>query len=287
MKQDRNVRRYAPKLADLRPYAANWDGPYFRPFSCGINDYGHTPPAQALFMDAMEPMGCWEYVLTGSIYYKVGSERYRADAGQAIVSRRPDPGWMLRPVKDSRVQAIWIAVTGDQALQVFDYLHTKYGQIQPIPIESQAIRLLRRLVSLAHAEPTRSAHFWSEHTFRWMSAWWQAAEAASRPLKRQVVLASHPSRLIGYGPRTFKRFASEMGYSVAHLSRKLSKQWHQSPGRVLRGVRLDDAAKLLRTTRLDINEIATRVGFYSPSAFSRSFTSRFRQSPRDYRAAHQ
>ena len=38
-----------------------------------------------------------------TIYYKLGRERYRADAGQAVISRRPDPGWMPRP---DRFQAL-------------------------------------------------------------------------------------------------------------------------------------------------------------------------------------
>ncbi len=275
--------RYPRTLEDVRPQADSWNGPYFRLFSCGINDYRETPPPHGMFLDAMEPLGCWEYVLSGSIYYKLGGERYRVDAGQAVISRRPDPGWMLRPVGDVPVQVIWTAVTGDMALRMFDFLHLKFGQIQTLPLDSHPVRLAGRLVNLVAAEPKRSAHFWSQKTVEWMNAWWQCADEHHAGRKRIQLNATRPSRLISYAPKTIKNFATEMGYSVAHLSRKLSKQWHRSPGKVLREVRLNDAAMLLRTTRLNINEIATKIGYSSPAAFSRAFIKMHQQTPSAYR----
>jgi len=285
-RQKQSVHRYPESLGDLRVRADPSDGPFFRLFSCGINDYRKTPQPHALFMDAMESQGCWEYVLSGSMYYSRGNERYRVDAGQAVVSRRPDPGWMLRPVKDVPVQALWLAVTGEQALRIFDFVHLKYGQIQTFAPNSSVVQKARRLVNLVKADSHRTAHFWSARTFEWLTTWWQYVEEHQPPRKRIQLEASRPSRLISYGPRTVKSFASEMGYSVAYLSRKLSKQWHQSPGKVLRGVRLDDAAVMLRTTRLNIDEIATKIGFSTASSFGRAFRQRFQQSPRAYRRDH-
>lgn len=286
MPENKSFIRFPKSLDDLRVHTNSWDGPFFRLFACGINSFRETPPSHAMFMDAMEPQGMWEYVLSGSIYYQLGNERYRIDPGQALVSRRPDPGRILRPVKDIPVQAIWVAVMGEPALRMFDFLHLKYGQIQTLPPHCHALQLVRRLVRLVATEPNRSAHFWSVKTFEWMSAWWQCAEE-NQPLHDKTPLhAIKPSRLISYSPKTIKNFAAEVGYSVAHLSRKLSKQWHQSPGTVLRGVRLEDAAMLLRTTKLNINEIATKIGYSSSSALSRAFVRKFHQSPRVYRQSN-
>jgi AraC-like DNA-binding protein len=279
-----HVAEYGPKFTgDLVIQADSWDGPHFRPYQCGFNDFRSSPPPHAMFMDAMEPQGCWEYVLSGTTYYRIGSERHRVETGEALVTRRPDPGWMLRPVKDVPVQTLWITVTGEPALRMFDFLHQKFGQIQRFPMDSEVVRLLRRLVQVAQRKPHDSALVWSERTFRWMNAWWQCAVENRQPKDRSVLDAIEPSRLISYAPRSVKNFATEMGYSRAYLTRKLSQQWLRPPGRVLREVRLQDAASLLRTTRMSIAEVAAKVGYATSASFCRAFSRQYKQSPRQYR----
>lgn len=271
---------------ELRFTANSWDGPHFRPFSCGVNYFQSTPRPHAMFMDAMEPQGCWEYVLSGEIQYRLGESKYKVAAGEALVTRRPDPGWMLRPVKDQIVRTLWITVTGELALNMFDFLHHRFGQVQTFTSDSQTVRLARQLIYLAAQEKHRSAHIWSRKTFEWLSTWWEEAEAER---SRQVpgrLNASNPSRLISYKPRTFKEFASAMGYSRGYLTRKLTQQWLRSPGKILRETRIQEAAKLLRTTRLSVGEIAARVGYMSNAGFCRAFNRAYRQTPLAYRRSH-
>ncbi len=273
-----------PKTSgDLVVRADSWDGPLFRPHRCGINDWRTTPPPHAMFMDAMEPLGCWEYVLSGTIIYRVGSERYRIETGEALVTRRPDPGEMHRPVKDVPVQTIWITVGGEAALRMFDFLHQRFGQIQRFRPDSEAVRMLRRFVQTVQRQPHDSALAWSERTFLWMNAWWKSAMETRRPRDRSLLNAIQPSRLISYAPRSVKNFATEMGYSRAYLTRKLTQQWHRPPGKVLREVRLHDAASMLRTTRLSVREIATKIGYATSASFCRAFGQQYKQSPREYR----
>ena len=283
-----NLKFSSPSKAtgDLVVQANSWDGPHFRLIRCGINDFRVTPPPHAMFMDAMEPGASWEYVLSGVIYYKIGEERYRVEAGQALVTRRPDPGWMLRPVKDAPVQTLWLGIAGEPAFRMFDYLHLKYGQIQRLQPNSRAVNLARQLVRLVAAQPKRSAYFWSEKTFQWMNAWWQCVQEDHQRLDYTELKAIKPSRLISYAPQSIKNYASEIGYSRAYLSRKLTQQWLRSPGRVLREVRLQDAARLLRTSRLSISEVGGKVGYSSAAGFCRAFLRQYHQTPLAYRRSH-
>ena len=270
---------------DMSVLADTWDGPHFRLMFCGLNDFHESPPPHAMFLDAMEPLGCWEYVLSGAIYYKVGTERYRIEAGEALVSRRPDPGWMLRPVKDTPVQTLWLSVTGEMALRMFDYLHMKYGHIQQFSMNSSVVQLAKQMIRLVHEEPHRPAHYWSGKTFQWMNAWWQCAQQHHASWNRVALDALKPTQ-IAQTPHTIKNFASQMGYSRSYLTRKLTQQWKRSPGVVLREVRLQEAATLLRSTQLSIGEIATRVGYGASAAFGRAFMQQYQQSPRAYRHTH-
>lgn len=277
------VRTGPAHTGDLQFLADSWDGPLFRAHACGLNDFRSSPPPHAMFMDAMEPEGCWEYVLSGTIHYRLGSERYRIETGQALVTRRPDPGWMLRPYKDVPVQTLWITVRGSLALEVFDFLHHRFGQIQSFSTSSPPVRLMRRLVQLVRAEPHRSAHFWSQKIFQFLTTWWRYGEEHGKPLGNRELKAVKPSRLISYGPKTVKGFASQMGYSRSYLTRKLTRQWHRSPGKVLREVRLRDAASLLRGSAMNVGEIASKVGYATTASFSRAFSTQYGISPRDYR----
>ena len=272
------------RTGDLRANADSWDGPHFRLFGGGINDFRETPPPHAMFMDAMEAQGCWEYVLSGTIQYRIGSDQYRIETGEALVTRRPDPGWMLKPVTDVPAQSLWITVCDEAALRMFDFLHLKYGHIQRMPPDCRMVRLARRLVRLMAEQPHRPAHFWSEKTFHWLNAWWEYAASQHKPGGHTRLNALQPSRLISYSPKTVKNFAAEMGYSRAYLTRKLTQQWLRSPGRVLREVRLQDAAKLLRTTQLSVNEVATKVGYLTSAGFCRAFQAHYKLSPRVYRS---
>lgn len=75
---------------------------------------------------------------------------------------------------------------------------------------------------------------------------------------------------------------------AVHLSpKRLSSAFHTAFGMTafgwLREYRMQQAAELLRTTRLPVGTIAERVGLGNAS-FSTQFKKRFLQTPRDYRA---
>ncbi len=77
--------------------------------------------------------------------------------------------------------------------------------------------------------------------------------------------------------------ASEMAMSVSQLSRKLSALIGQTPGQLMRGVRLERAAALVAANTGNLTEIAYRVGFSDQAHFSRSFKRHFGMTPSEYR----
>ena len=160
----------ANKLAQFqmfKPQPESWDGPHFYLYQCGINHITTPQRRHGLFMDAMDSqmLATWEYVVSGSMYYQLNGEKYQIDSGQALVIQRPDPGWLLRPLYKEPLHVIWIQVTGQLALQVFQFLHQKYGYIQSFPPDSETVRLAKRIIRQVAEDPHRPAYFWSEMTF--------------------------------------------------------------------------------------------------------------------------
>ncbi len=271
----------------LKPNATNWDGPYFRLYECGIDYIQQALPAQRLFTHAMDTIGSWIYVLQGSLRYARGEDRHIVTAGQALITRRPEPGSILRTgTPEAPLHYLWIHVIGEPALNLFDYLHHKHGQIQNIPPASPAISHARRMIRLALQTSTRPAHFWSKETYHWLDAWWQAVQDHHQTSNRTTASVPKLGRLLSIQPGNFKAFAREMGYSRAYLTQKLSTEWGRTPGRALRDVRLRQAAQLLRTTSLSIRDISDKTGYATPSGFICAFVRLYKKTPGRYRRAH-
>ena len=78
--------------------------------------------------------------------------------------------------------------------------------------------------------------------------------------------------------------ARGLGMSRATLYRRLGETLGHSAMALIRGLRIERAAALLRSGRESVSEIAYSVGFRSPSRFSACFRERFGVSPSEFRA---
>ena len=76
--------------------------------------------------------------------------------------------------------------------------------------------------------------------------------------------------------------SSQVHISVNHLHRKLTALINQSPGNLIRTMRLQRAAELLCKQAGTVAEIAYEVGFNVPENFSKSFKKHFGVSPSEY-----
>lgn len=83
-----------------------------------------------------------------------------------------------------------------------------------------------------------------------------------------------------------QELANEVGISRVHLNRKMKEQYGLSPNVFIRSYRLKQAAYLLVHNKVNVSEVAYRVGFSTHSYFSSSFREHFGMSPKDFVLAH-
>ncbi|MEL7534150.1 MAG: ATP-binding protein, partial [Bacteroidota bacterium] len=76
--------------------------------------------------------------------------------------------------------------------------------------------------------------------------------------------------------------SEEVGMSVTHLNRKLRALVDQSAGKMIRSMRLQRAADLLKQQASTISDIAYDLGFSNPTHFTRAFKKQFGMSPSEY-----
>jgi YesN/AraC family two-component response regulator len=77
--------------------------------------------------------------------------------------------------------------------------------------------------------------------------------------------------------------ARHLGASETHLRRCFRVAYNKTPGRYLTELRMGEAARLLTTTALGVDQIAQRVGYQSAAAFGRIFRRAYGSTPSDYR----
>jgi len=77
-------------------------------------------------------------------------------------------------------------------------------------------------------------------------------------------------------------FAEKIAMSRSQLHRKLIAVIDESPGDLIRRIRMTTATKLIEQKFGNISEIALEVGYSNPANFTRSFTKQFGVSPSEY-----
>ena len=83
---------------------------------------------------------------------------------------------------------------------------------------------------------------------------------------------------------TTEQLAERYGYSTAHFCRKFKEATWLTPMNYLRIYRLEEAARLLKTGRESVSDIALACGFPDPNYFTRCFKSHFGVPPSKYEA---
>lgn len=78
-----------------------------------------------------------------------------------------------------------------------------------------------------------------------------------------------------------EQLSDEMGLSRTQLHRKLKALIDQSPGDLIRAIRLQHALTLLTQNVATVSEVAYRVGFANPASFSASFSRHFGYAPNE------
>jgi AraC-like DNA-binding protein len=84
-----------------------------------------------------------------------------------------------------------------------------------------------------------------------------------------------------------EQVADELAVPSSRLSRILNREVHISFRQMLRQVRIEEAKRLLLTSKLSIKEISARVGFSDSHYFSRIFKEMTGSTPSEYSVASQ
>ncbi|WP_281614826.1 two-component regulator propeller domain-containing protein [Flammeovirga sp. SubArs3] len=106
----------------------------------------------------------------------------------------------------------------------------------------------------------------------------QKAEISFEDQTRKII-----ERNISEAEFSVPELAKEMDMSNIQFYRKMKAETGMPPVEFVRNIRLQKALELLKTSELNISEIAYEVGFNDPQYFRKSFKKQFGQTPTQYR----
>lgn len=87
-------------------------------------------------------------------------------------------------------------------------------------------------------------------------------------------------------PFSLEKLANHFMYSKPYIIESMKKNYHQTPQRIHRQIRLENAERMLVETPLSVDEISERLSYSSTSYFIRQFKSQYKETPLEYRKNH-
>lgn len=254
--------------------------PHFMPRHCGFSR-NRGPDVMHESLSALSDQAIWRYVTRGTAIWEWGERRVEVPAGTVLATRQPSGGRLRLP--DGAVETIWITVQGAPALAYFDRITQRFGAIHALAPASEAVRRAEEMVRAARRNTPQSPFAWSERTFGWMTAWHRQLEEQRAPLVQVMRIPPEESRRLLTAARSVKSFAAQVGYSQSHLTRVMARTWRETPGKVFRRVRLEEAARRLRDEAKSVAAVAASAGYSSVPAFITAFKGKFGETPAAYR----
>ncbi|WP_404424911.1 helix-turn-helix domain-containing protein [Nibricoccus sp. IMCC34717] len=268
-----------------KPPGEHWSGPHFRALYVGetIQHKADHVRVDDLSLAAIEPQVHWRYTISGFAWLQSGNKRRLLEPGTALACLMPVYGEIVIPKEGLPWRYLTVNLTGTRAIESARWVIERFGLLQGLPLNSGIVEATEMLINGLNASPAWDEHTWSSRTYEWFQKWWSLAERHTKPMKSVGDLECQESKLVGFAHGSVKEFAAQVGYSPSYLTRKIKRAWCKTPGEALRRARLDEAVRLLEETTIPVAAIATKIGYASPSAFTRAFRLEYSTTPLKYR----
>lgn len=234
------------------------------------------------------PTCLFDLTLAGRGVFRDAGGEHEMTPGKAFLCVLNDPETSYYYPKDAREPwtFLWICLSGGLAKEMLSTLISRHGPVCEMPVAAgypRRILSLRKTMSgLVHTPPAESARMAMELLSAVESA--MVSKDGGGSAKDDMVMKAQRMALgsIESGGGVLEA-AAALGVSREHLSRVFSERTGESFAGWLLRQRMAHAARLLKDGRTSCKEIAWRLGYGSPSNFSRAFLKSTGLAPSQFR----
>jgi len=168
--------------------------------------------------------------------------------------------------------------------ELFDRVRRDFGSVVRLPEVSEAQALFVEIMKRFRAHNFRDRFEECELLIRLLIALYREQVEDSRssdPIEFGYHFLHNRFRL----PINLKLVAEECRVSREHFIREFTRRFRESPGAMLRRLRLEHAQSVLKTTELSVEDVALANGFTSTDTFSRAFRRQYGMTPAEARGS--
>lgn len=226
-----------------------------------------------------------QLTVRGAAFFEDGEGRRLVQPDYAMLfSHAEDSAYGYPPQATEPYVQRYVEMTDCQALRnVFDRITTDFGPIVYLPQNSEARDLFNEIVERFRIGRFRDRYEESELLYRMLIAIYRQQVDGTRiqdPIEFGHHFICHRFR----NASNLKEIAQMCGVTREYFAREFRRRYRQTPGQLLKRLRLEHAELLLRTTSMAVVDVSAAAGFSSMNTFGRMFKRHHRQSPSDFRS---
>ncbi len=246
---------------------------------------------------------CWEtcYIVRGRVDWWAGDQAYKVTGGHVYITR-PDETHGGVDAALHPCEIYWLilklpvrgALSGTTIKQTRRLIHAlKTLRTRTYPVSQHVHDCFRRMLH-EHRMPNADSELVCQTLLlqllvqiaRDHDAFVDGDRRHSEPTDPKVrnTIKQIDADLVGVP--TLTALAKRVGLTSSALRQRFTQQTGLSPADYITLRRIDEAARLLRETKLTITQIAFKVGFSSSQYFATAFKRRTGMSPLNYRTNH-
>ncbi len=218
--------------------------------------------------------------ISGRGWISSGRETHIAPAGHAIIFSHNDGSIYGYPTDGTEPYALRYVTAEAGALEpIFNHLRQDFGPVVRMPDECEATALFNEIHERFHWRSFRDRLHEAELLHALLIAIYREQVHETRT-SDPVEFGHHYLRSHFRSPINLKLVAEKCGVSREHFIREFTRRYRESPGALLRRLRLEHARAMLAATDTDVESIALASGYASANTFCRAFRQKFGRSPR-------
>lgn len=221
--------------------------------------------------------------MEGAAYFADAAGRRLVGPGQAMLFTHAEPSSYGYPPEATEPYRLrFLSFYPGDLKPLFDRLRKDFGAVVRMPDNAEGTALFDEIMLRYRQRKFRDRLEEAELLHRLLIALYrdQVHEVQSAD---PIEFGYHYVRNHFRSPINLKGVAQKCGISREHFIRRFAARYRESPGAMLRRLRLEHARAMLLSTRLSVQEVAIASGFASSNTFGRAYRSRFKHRPGDQR----
>lgn len=217
--------------------------------------------------------------LSGAGFFRDASGRKLVPADTAMLFSHAEDseyGYPPEATEPYRFQFLSFSSNGLEAL--FARLRRDFGSVVRLPEESEAAGLFNEISRRTRKRQFRDRLEEAELLHQLLIAIYREQIHGTRTID-PIEFGYHYLLNHFRSPVTLKDVAARCSVSREHFIREFGARYDESPGTLLRRLRLEHAQTLIAATSLSVQDIALASGFTSSNTFCRAYRRTFGRSP--------